>query len=228
MEYTKTDEQGIKKLLSEGNEETGDLIEKKAKELIALMVYYNCAIMEVETKLNVLNQEFSLKEDRNPINSIKTRLKSYSSIKEKMQRMGLEISPENITKSLNDIAGVRVICSFPDDVYAVADALLAQDDIKLIRKKDYINNPKKNGYRSLHLIIEIPIFLQHEKRMVRVEIQLRTIAMDFWASLEHQMHYKKDFEFTDEMAAELLECASLSAALDKRMEKLNKSLNRKD
>ncbi len=221
MEWTNQEEKILKKLLAQSNTETAELIEKMADEMRALMVYYRCAIMEVETKLKVLNEEFSLKHDRNPINSIKSRLKSYSSIKEKLQREGIVATPEQIEKNLNDIAGIRVICSFLDDVYDVAEALLKQDDITLIRKKDYIQNPKPNGYRSLHLIIEIPIFLQHEKHMVKVEIQLRTIAQDFWASLEHQMRYKKNFEFTNDMANELLECATISAALDKRMEKLN-------
>ncbi len=224
MEWTSDDERNLKKLLAVSGGDTVEWLEKKTREMLDMMVYYRCAIMEVETKLKVLNEEFSLKHDRNPINSIKTRLKSYASIKEKMQRQGVLATPENIVQSLNDIAGVRVICSFPTDVYAVADALLNQDDITLIRRKDYIQTPKPNGYRSLHLIVEVPIFLQHEKRMVKVEIQLRTIAMDFWASLEHQMRYKKDVEFTDAMAAELLECATLSAALDKRMEKLNQSV----
>lgn len=222
MEWSKDDEKNLKRLLSAANDEASAFIEKMVNEMRTLMVYYRCAIMEVETKLNVLNEEYSLKHDRNPINSIKTRLKSFVSIKEKMQSRGVRPTPDNIEKTLNDIAGVRVICSFLDDVYTVADALLKQDDITLIQKKDYIQNPKPNGYRSLHLIVEVPIFLQNEKRMVKVEIQLRTIAMDFWASLEHQMRYKKDFVFTDEMAAELLECATLSAALDARMEKLHK------
>ncbi len=221
MEWTNKDEKSLKKLLETTNE-TAELLEKMTREMNKLMVYYRCAIMEIETKLRVLNEEFSLKHDRNPINSIKTRLKSYSSIKEKLQREGIIATPEQIEKNLNDIAGVRVICSFLDDVYHVADALLKQDDITLIRRKDYISNPKPNGYRSLHLIIEVPIFLQHEKHMVKVEIQLRTIAQDFWASLEHQMRYKKNFEFTEAMANELLECATISATLDERMEKLNK------
>ncbi len=224
MEWTNQDEKYLKKLLSTNNE-TAEWLEKMAQEMRSLMVYYRCAIMEIETKLNVLNEEFSLKHDRNPINSIKTRLKSYPSIKEKLQRENIIAIPEQIEKNINDIAGVRVICSFLDDVYDVADALLKQDDITLIRKKDYIKNPKPNGYRSLHLIIEVPIFLQHEKHMVKVEIQLRTIAQDFWASLEHQMRYKKDFKFTDEMGDELLECATISAMLDERMEKLKKALN---
>ncbi len=228
MEWTNKDEKNLKKLLAASNTETAELIEKMANEMRTLMVYYRCAIMEVETKLKVLNEEFSLKHDRNPISSIKSRLKSYSSIKEKLQRQNIIAIPEEIEKNLNDIAGIRVICSFLDDVYDVAEALLKQDDIRLIKRKDYITNPKPNGYRSLHLIIEVPIFLQHEKHLVKVEIQLRTIAQDFWASLEHQMRYKKNFEFTDAMANELYECATMSAMLDERMEKLNKCVNRTD
>ena len=162
-----------------------------------LMAYYRCAMMEIETKLNVLNEEFSLQYDRNPINDIKTRLKNPMSIKDKLDRKHLSVTIDNIEKNLNDIAGVRVVCAFPDDVYMLADALLKQDDIKLIEKKDYIKNPKPNGYRSLHLIVSVPIFLAKTKRQMKVEIQLRTIAMDSWASLEHQLKYKKDFEFTE-------------------------------
>ena len=224
MEWSNKEEKSIKKLLATTTE-AADLLEKMAEEMSTLMVYYRCAIMEVETKLKVLNEEFSLKHDRNPINSIKSRLKSFSSIREKLQREGIMATPDQIEKNLNDIAGVRVICSFLDDVYDIAEALLKQDDIRIIRVKDYIKNPKPNGYRSLHLIIEIPIFLQHEKHMVKVEIQLRTIAQDFWASLEHQMRYKKNFEFTEDMGKELLECATMSASLDERMEKLNKTVN---
>ena len=224
MEWSNKEEKSIKKLLATTTE-AADLLEKMAEEMSTLMVYYRCAIMEVETKLKVLNEEFSLKHDRNPINSIKSRLKSFSSIREKLQREGIMATPDQIEKNLNDIAGVRVICSFLDDVYDIAEALLKQDDIRIIRVKDYIKNPKPNGYRSLHLIIEIPIFLQHEKHMVKVEIQLRTIAQDFWASLEHQMRYKKNFEFTEDMGKELFECATMSASLDERMEKINKTVN---
>ena len=224
MEWSNKEEKSIKKLLATTTE-AADLLEKMAEEMSTLMVYYRCAIMEVETKLKVLNEEFSLKHDRNPINSIKSRLKSFSSIREKLQREGIMATPDQIEKNLNDIAGVRVICSFLDDVYDIAEALLKQDDIRIIRVKDYIKNPKPNGYRSRHLIIEIPIFLQHEKHMVKVEIQLRTIAQDFWASLEHQMRYKKNFEFTEDMGKELLECATMSASLDERMEKINKTVN---
>lgn len=185
-----------------------------------LMAYYRCAMMEVETKLNVLNEEFSLRFDRNPINSIKVRLKKPKSIKEKLERRGLPITLESVEEELHDVAGVRVVCSFPEDVYMLADALLKQDDIVLLERKDYIKKPKENGYRSLHLIITVPIFLAHEKRTMKVEIQLRTIAMDMWASLEHQLRYKKDFVFTDAMARELQLCADLSAELDDRMDAL--------
>lgn len=185
-----------------------------------LMAYYRCAIMEVETKLNVLNEQFSLQYDRNPINSIKSRLKSIESISKKLDKDGLPVTLESMEENLSDIAGVRVICSFPEDVYMIADALLSQDDITLISKKDYISEPKPNGYRSLHLIVTVPIFLADEKRLMKVEIQLRTIAMDSWASLEHQLRYKKDCEFTEEMAGELYRCAQISAELDSRMDKL--------
>jgi len=190
------------------------------REFTKLMAYYRCAMMEVETKLNVLNQEFSLRYDRNPISIIKTRLKKPMSIRGKLERRGLEVSVENIEQHLNDVAGVRVVCSFPEDVQTLAKALLKQDDVILIEKKDYILNPKPNGYRSLHLIVAVPIFLAHEKRTMRVEIQLRTIAMDFWASLEHQLRYKKDFTFTEDMARDLKFCAELSAELDRRMDAL--------
>ncbi len=148
-------------------------------------------MMEMETKLNVLNEEFSLQYDRDPIASIKTRLKKLESIKDKLERNDWPLTVESMEENLNDIAGVRVICSFTEDVYRVADALLSQDDVTLIRKKDYIANPKPNGYRSLHLIVTVPIFLANEKRTMKVEIQLRTIAMDSWATLEHQLRYKK-------------------------------------
>lgn len=190
------------------------------QEFNKLMAYYRCAIMEIETKFNVLNEEFSLQYDRNPINGMKSRLKKFSSIVEKLERKNIPMSVEAIEENLNDIAGIRVVCAFPDDVYMLADAFLAQDDITLIKKKDYIANPKPNGYRSLHLIVSVPIFLAHEKRVMKAEIQLRTIAMDSWASLEHQLRYKKDFEFTEHMANELQRCAELSAELDVRMDAL--------
>ncbi len=191
-----------------------------SRKLHKLMAYYRCAMMEIETKCNVLNEEFSLQYDRNPINGLKTRLKSLESIRIKMEKKGVPLTAEGIEETLNDVAGVRVICSFPEDVYMLADALLSQDDITLVQKKDYIQNPKPNGYRSLHLIVTVPIFLAKEKRVMKVEIQLRTIAMDFWASLEHQLRYKKDMAFSESMAKELKACAELSAELDERMDKI--------
>ncbi len=195
---------------------------EKAHEFSKLMAYYRCAMMEIETKFNVLNEEFSLRLDRNPINDIKTRIKSMFSMKEKMKRRNLPFTLEALEENLNDIAGVRVVCAFPADVYMLAEALLKQDDITLLERKDYIQNPKSNGYRSLHLLVTVPIYLAHEKREMRVEIQLRTIAMDCWASLEHQLRYKKDIHFTEDMAEELLQCASMSAELDKRMDAIRR------
>jgi len=197
-------------------------LQEKSMPFLRMMSYYKCAMMEIETKFNVLNEEYAFEFDRNPISSIKTRLKRLVSIKDKMEQRGLPHTLDAIEESINDIAGVRVICSFPEDVYTLAEAFLKQDDITLIQKKDYIANPKPNGYRSLHLIVAIPVFLANEKREMKVEVQLRTIAMDFWASLEHQMHYKKDVRFTDDMELELLECAKNSAALDLRMDNLRK------
>lgn len=196
--------------------------QETAMKFQKLMAYYRCAIMEIETKFKVLNEEFSLQYDRNPINSIKTRLKKVPSILEKLERKNLPIEVEAIEENLNDIAGIRVVCAFPEDVYTLADALLKQDDITLICKKDYIEHPKENGYRSLHLIVAVPIFLENEKRIMKVEIQLRTIAMDCWASLEHQLRYKKDYDFTKEMERELFECAKMSTELDVRMDRLRK------
>lgn len=199
-------------------------IKDNSAEIASLMAYYKCAMMEVETKLNVLNEEFSLQHDRNPINTVKTRLKSLLSITEKLERNGFALNADNIENQLNDVAGIRVICSFTDDVYIIANALLSQDDITLIRKKDYIAHPKENGYRSLHLLITVPIFLANEKKIMKVEVQLRTIAMDVWASLEHQLRYKKEYKFTDDMAEELKTCAELSAELDCRMEDLRRQV----
>ncbi len=197
-----------------------------------LMAYYNCAMMEVATKFNVLNEELSLQYDRNPIEAIKTRLKSTESITEKLRRRGVTfpITAEKIEQELTDIAGVRVICSYPTDIYLLSEAFLRQDDVTLIQKKDYIANPKPNGYRSLHLIVEIPIFLHNQKKMMKVEVQFRTISMDWWASLEHKIRYKKDVDDPEDIERELKECAEISAGLDKRMEELQRRVNagRKD
>lgn len=185
-----------------------------------LMAYYRCAMMEVETKFNVLNEELSLAYDRNPIETIKSRLKSPESIVDKAARKGLPLTIDSIEKNIRDIAGIRVICSFPSDIYMLADCLLSQDDITLIERKDYIEHPKPNGYRSLHLIVEIPIFLHNQKRLMKVEVQLRTISMDCWASLEHKIFYKKNVQDARRVEQELIACAELAQQLDSRMERI--------
>lgn len=190
-----------------------------------LMAYYRCAMMEVSTKFNVLNEALSLQYDRNPIETIKTRIKSPESIMEKLERKDLSFSLENIEERIKDVAGIRVICSFPSDIYMIADCLLNQDDIILIEKKDYIKNPKNNGYRSLHLIIGIPIFLHDQKKIMNVEVQLRTISMDWWASLEHKIRYKKDIDNISEIEDQLFTCAQIGANLDVHMEQLYKKTN---
>lgn len=190
-----------------------------------LMMEYRSAIMEVETRLKVLNEEFSQVYNRNPFESIKSRLKSPTSIYEKMAHKGYSVTVENIRKHLTDVAGLRVICSFPDDIYRLADLLIKQDDFILLRKKDYIRNPKDNGYRSLHLILDVPIFLSNEKKYVKTEVQFRTIAMDFWASLEHKLKYKKDVEDTEEIVGQLRACADSIEILDYQMQDIRNKID---
>lgn len=199
-----------------------DFVEESTLPYRQMMSYYNCALMEVETKFKVLNEQYSIYYDRNPIESIHTRIKSQTSIVKKLQKKELPLSIENIENNIFDIAGVRVVCSFVEDIYKLAESFLAQDDVHLIEKKDYIQHPKENGYRSLHLIIEIPIFLSNEKKWVKVEVQFRTIAMDFWASLEHKIRYKKDLseQRLHEIDEELLECAKICQQLDKKMQEI--------
>ncbi len=193
-----------------------------------LMMYYECAMSEVRTKLEVLNKELTHVNKRNPFESIKSRIKSPSSIYDKLARKGLDFSVDNISSNLNDVAGIRVICSFIDDIYMLRDCLVQQDDVTLLEEKDYIKNPKDNGYRSLHLILEIPIFLTNEKRFVRVEVQFRTIAMDFWASLEHQLKYKKNIPNSEAISEELEYSAELIHQLDKRMIQIRDKINGSD
>lgn len=209
------------------NEDIMELLSNNVVAYQALMARYRCAIMEVETKFNVLNEEFSLQYDRNPIETIKSRLKSHSGIMKKMEKKEILLSIDAIEKNIRDIAGIRVICSFQEDIYTLANCLLEQDDVNLIQMKDYIKNPKPNGYRSLHMIIEVPIFLQKEKRYMKVEVQLRTIAMDCWASLEHKVNYKKDIpkEIEQEIQVDLKQCAEISADLDRRMEDIKNRID---
>ena len=211
------------KLLSD---EFMEIMKKNTEPMNTLLAYYRCAIMEVETKFNVLNEQFSLEYDRNPIESIKSRIKSMESLAKKVRERNVPITVEGIEENIHDVAGIRVICSFPEDIYMLADGLLQQDDITLIEKKDYIQNPKPSGYRSLHLIVSVPIFLKNEKRNMKVEVQLRTIAMDFWASLEHKLRYKKNIpaQVADELAKELKDCAEQSASLDRKMQEIRNKL----
>ena len=199
-------------------------LESTFSEIKMLMTYYECAILEVKTKLDVLNKEFQANQLRNPIETIKTRIKSPASIMEKLERKGFELSVQSIKDNLDDVAGIRVICSFVDDIYEVAEMLVRQDDVTVIAIKDYIKNPKKNGYRSLHLVVEVPIFLSNEKKPMRVEVQIRTIAMDFWASLEHEIHYKKFSNSNVEAVKQLTECADVIYETDMKMLKIRKNL----
>ena len=201
-----------------------DFVEESTLPYRQMMTYYNCALMEVETKFKVLNEQFSLFYDRNPIESIHTRIKSQSSILKKLQKKNLPLTIPNIENNLFDIAGVRIVCSFTEDIYSLANSFLNQDDVRLIEKKDYIKNPKENGYRSLHLIVEIPIFLSDEKKWVKVEVQFRTIAMDFWASLEHKIYYKFEGHAPEYISRDLRACAEIVSNLDAKMLQLNEAI----
>lgn len=195
----------------------------ETKQFEELMMMYECAILEVQTKLEVLDKEFSVRYKRNPIASIESRVKSPMSIYRKLKKDNLEVSVKNITRNLNDVAGIRVICNFIDDIYDVVNMLGKQDDIKVVSTKDYIRNPKPNGYRSYHMVVEIPIFFAKCKQIMRVEVQIRTIAMNFWASLEHQIRYKKDIESIEgigEISAALLEAANTIAETDQKMQEI--------
>ncbi|MDD4377321.1 MAG: GTP pyrophosphokinase family protein [Eubacteriales bacterium] len=189
-----------------------------------LMMRYDSAIREVKTKLEILNDELSLISSQSPISSIQSRRKKPISIAEKLTRLGKEVTLGSIMDNLNDVAGVRVICSFVDDIYKVAKMLAQQDDIKVLEIKDYIKNPKPNGYRSFHMIVEVPVFFSNVKKPMRVEVQIRTVAMDFWASLEHQMKYKHDIENADEIMKELKECADTIANTDLKMLKIREKI----
>lgn len=204
-----------------------DFVKRNTIPFETLISYYRCAIMEIETKFKVLNEQYALRYDRNPIESIKSRVKSTDSLIKKIRKKNIPLTLEAIEENIWDVAGIRVICSFQDDIYLLADCLLQQDDIKLVEVKDYIKNPKPNGYRSLHLIVETPIFLQDEKRNVKVEVQLRTIAMDSWASLEHKMKYKKNIpeEKVEEISKKLKYCADISAELDAQMQGIKEDIS---
>ena len=191
-----------------------------------IIFLYNSALKEVRTKVEILNDEFQQVHQYNPIEYIKSRIKTPESIVKKLKRYGYESSIDNMVNYVNDIAGIRIVCSFTSDIYKLAEMIGKQNDLTVISIKDYIKNPKPSGYRSLHLIVRVPIFLQNEKCFMKVEVQLRTIAMDFWASLEHKLRYKKEIpEFEkDSLQKELFECAQMINTLDQRMEAVKNRL----
>ena len=198
-----------------------------ATKFYNLMMMYRCAIREIQTKLEVLDDEFSVENNRNPISFIKTRIKQPNSIYDKLQKMGYEFTTENIQTYLNDVAGVRIVCAFIDDIYMISDLITQQDDIKVIEIKDYIKNPKSNGYRSYHMIVEIPVFFAKGKTPMRVELQIRTNGMDFWATLEHQLRYKKGIEEMpgyDEISEELLHSARAIIEADNEMQRIKETI----
>lgn len=200
----------------------GDAIQQQYREMVQL---YDSAIREVRTKLEVLDSEFRVRYARNPIHHIDARLKSPSSIMEKLSRKGLPQTVDAAETNLTDIAGIRIVCNYLEDIYHIRRLLLHQRDIELVRERDYIKNPKESGYRSLHLVIRIPVFLSSHTELVPVEIQIRTIAMDFWASLEHQLRYKSDQETTRQLRRRLQKCAEISAMLDAEMQDIYRELN---
>lgn len=195
-----------------------------SKENVVLKSYYKSAIQTVVSKLSIMNDEHFLAQGRKPIQIITSRVKKQQSLIDKMKRHGYPLTVEAAQERINDIAGVRAICAFENDAYQLAEELLKHEDITLLHKKDFVANPKASGYRSLHLIISVPIYLAAGKRDVKVEVQLRTISMDFWASMEHELRYKQRIDFPDELDREILECADLSAELDERMDRLHKNL----
>ena len=185
-----------------------------------LMYLHEAAIQQITAKLNILKGEFQFSNDRNPISSISSRIKSKESIIYKMQKKGLPMTASALLANVHDIAGVRVVCPFIEDVYYVARMLVKQHDIEVIEVKDYIRQPKENGYRSLHLIVTVQVYFSETTKNIPVEIQIRTIAMDFWASTEHQLRYKKDREFTAEAQRKLKHCADLMALADEEMQEI--------
>lgn len=204
------------------SEEVNDVLQ----EFISLQQIYEAGIKEIKTKLEILDDEFKIKHDHNPIHHMEYRLKSIKSILGKLEKRGLDITIESITLNLTDIAGVRVVCNYVSDVYKIADLLIKQSDVKLIKKKDYIKHPKENGYRSLHLVVEIPIFLAEKVQPIPVEIQIRTIAMDFWASLEHHLRYKSINEVSQRVLDELIDCAKTISVLDYKMQGIYEELSK--
>ena len=198
----------------------------EAEEWSKALMLYNSALKEINTKLEILNNEFKLTHQYNPIEHITSRVKSPESIAKKIRRDGHELTVNNINKYINDVAGIRIICSFTSDIYRLVDAIKNQGDIKILKVKDYIQNPKPNGYMSYHMIVSIPIFLSETVVEVKVEIQIRTIAMDFWASLEHKIYYKFEGNAPMSIRKDLKECADLVAYLDRKMLLINEDIKK--
>jgi putative GTP pyrophosphokinase len=201
-------------------------IKKIKVELTRFIMAYKFALDEMNTKINILKEEFEYIHDYNPIEHVKSRVKSPESILRKVNRKGYPFSLSSIKENVRDIAGIRITCSFISDIYEVGRMLQNQKDIKLLGYKDYIKNPKPNGYQSLHLILEIPIFMSDHEELIPVEVQIRTIAMDFWASLEHKIYYKYNQEVPDQLIEELKEAASMAAQLDRKMERIQREVNK--
>lgn len=216
----KTEEKNVRSFLADalGEDIDSAVVIETLKGFRWQMTLYHCAIREVQTKFEVLDEELSISRVRNPIDRIESRVKSPESIIGKLRRGGYEFSLKSMTENLNDIAGIRIICQYIDDIYTVADMLGKQDDITVVKVKDYIKNPKPNGYRSYHMVVEVPVFFSERKHYVRVEVQFRTIAMDFWASLEHDIKYKKELPDPELLAKDLKECADIAYSLDARMQ----------
>lgn len=194
------------------------------KEIVELQHLYNSAMKELETRLEILNSEFKVRYERNPIHHIESRLKSTDSILKKLIKRGYEVSIDSAKKNLNDIAGVRVVCCYIDDVYSVAEMLLRQSDLKLVKMKDYIKEPNYNGYRSLHLDLQMPIYLSERTENVIAEVQIRTVAMDFWASLEHDLRYKSDKVIPTDISGDMYRCADEIADIDRRMQEIYRKI----
>lgn len=194
------------------------------QDYLALQHLYQAALKQLQIKFEVLNDEFRVRSGRSPIHHIETRLKSTSSIIAKLQNRNYEVSLHSAKQNLNDIAGVRVVCSYIDDVYDVAEMLLRQSDIHLVKTQDYIQNPNFNGYRSLHLDIQLPVYLSDHTEHVNVEVQLRTVAMDFWASLEHDLRYKTQKSIPAHISREMLDAAGAIAAIDRQMQDIYREI----
>ncbi|MCR5273508.1 MAG: GTP pyrophosphokinase family protein [Lachnospiraceae bacterium] len=201
-----------------------EIISEQVASWEEMMLLYNSALKKMQTKLEILNDEFQHVHQYNPLEYVKTRVKTPDSIAKKLKRHGKEITMENMVDCINDIAGMRIVCSFTTDIYRIADMIGRQNDITVISVKDYIRNPKPSGYKSYHMIVTIPVFLSDKTEQVKVEIQIRTMAMDFWASLEHKIFYKFEGDAPDYISSDLRDCSEIVSMLDDKMRQLNEAI----